>query len=274
LAIHIDFQQASSSSELTSLDATLRSLAYAIANEIGVQTTSIDQIWYEPTGPKLKITKFLESQVLEKAKRPVFLLIDEADAVLDRSFHADFFGLFRAWNNKSAFDELWKKLNVIMAISTHPAVLIKDARQSPFNVGLRLQLGDFTEREIQALNVAYKSPLSVSDILAAQKLLGGHPYLIQQALYTLVHEQMAWADLEKVAAQANGPFDAHLRYHMELLKQDPECVQAAKAILASNACPPPEIQQKLVSAGLIKVEGDRCSFRYGLYKRYFGDQLT
>jgi hypothetical protein len=274
LTIHIDFQRTFSRAELTSLDIVLRSLAYAIAKEIDVQATSVDQIWSEPTGVKSKIEDLLERQVLKKAKRPVFLIIDEADAVLDKSFHADFFGLFRSWNNRAAFSELWKKLNVVMAISTHPSVLIKDVQQSPFNVGLRLRLRDFTEAQILALNVQYASPLKASEIDDVIKLLGGHPYLIQKALYTMAHEKKTWLELKAVATQVNGPFDAHLRYYMELLQQDPDCIQAAQAILQSKICPPLEIRQKLESAGLIEVVGDQCRFRYGLYRLYFGDQLT
>lgn len=274
-AIHIDFQQAFSPSELTSLDKTLRSLAYAIAQELDLQTTNVDRIWAGLNNAKTKSTEFLEEQVLKKTKHPVFLLIDEADTVLDTAFHTDFFGLFRAWHNRGAFDKLYQKLNVVMAISTHPALLIQDVRQSPFNIGLRLSMDDFTESQIQKLNLLYKSPLRSEEIPEMRKLLGGHPYLVQKALYTLVCEKKKWPELAAEADRADGPFGDHLRYYMELLRRDPKLVQATQAILKSETWPPGEIRQKLESAGLIIVQGgDRCVFRYGLYRDFFGNQLT
>jgi len=62
--------------------------------------------------------------------------MDEVDRLLQTAFHSDFFALLRSWHNSRAFDDRWNRLNIVMVISTEPYLLIPDANQSPFNVGL------------------------------------------------------------------------------------------------------------------------------------------
>jgi hypothetical protein len=76
-----------------------------------------------------------------------------------------------------------------MVISTEPYLLIADPNQSPFNVGLKLSLEDFSMDQVRDLNQRHGAPVRESDIPELTALLGGHPYLTRKALYTVVTEE-------------------------------------------------------------------------------------
>lgn len=272
--VHLDFQGLFDRPAQLDYDQFFRYLAYAVAHSAQVKTAEVDAIWDTPSGARIRLTRVIGDLLLAKASTPVVLVIDEADILLHTSFYEEFFGLLRVWHNNRAFDPLWTKLSIVLAISTHPSLLIEDVHQSPFNVGLTIYLPDFTEAQIQALNDKHGAPLHSSETGAAMDLLGGHPYLIRQALYTMACDDMNWYELAAVANKTDGPFGQHLRYYLELLQRDDECVQAARQILQTEMCPPGEARLKLESAGLVTVSDDnRCVFRYGLYKEFFGSQL-
>ena len=99
-------------------------------------------------------------------------------------FKKHFFALLRSWDSRRAFDANWRKLNLVVVISTHPYLLIDDVNLSPFNVGLNIQLKDFNSDQVADLNQRHGSPLMPEEIPALMALLGGHPYLVRQAFYT------------------------------------------------------------------------------------------
>ena len=67
-----------------------------------------------------------------------------------------------------------------MAYATESHRFITDLNQSPFNVGTRLVLEDFSLEQVAELNQRYGSPLRVQTGLAGFfKLVGGHPYLVR-----------------------------------------------------------------------------------------------
>jgi hypothetical protein len=139
---------------------------------------------------------------------------------------------------------------------------------------LNLVLTDFSEQQVQDLNERYGAPLKPNEIPLAMDLLGGHPYLIRQALYTLVCEEWAWPALEVAADEENGPFGDHLRYHLRLLLQDPELMEAVRKIAAEKTCPDDvTLRHRLSCSHLIRIQGDRCLCRYGLYQRFFERSL-
>ncbi|MBI3330029.1 MAG: AAA-like domain-containing protein [Nitrospinae bacterium] len=70
----------------------------------------------------------------------------------------NFFGLLRHWHTKRAFEPLWKKLNLVLAYSTDQRQAIRDPNQSPFNVGIKIELRDFSFDEVWKLNRRYGRP--------------------------------------------------------------------------------------------------------------------
>jgi hypothetical protein len=157
-----------------------------------------------------------------------------------------------------------------MVISTQPYLLIDDINQSPFNVGTRIELRDFTAEQVQDLNDRHGTPLNEAELVEMMKLLGGHPYLVRQALYTLVDEEMTWRDLEEIAITELSPFNQHLRQYLYYLRDRPQFTHAFTSILTTQSCPDEMALTRLISAGLIQQdEGGLCRCRCQLYELYF-----
>lgn len=265
--------QAMSGDCLTSLDTFLREFAKWVADDLGLDEDLVTKAWQTKLPPTKKLTNFLSQHILADADSPVFLAMDEIDRLLGSDFHTDFFGLVRYWHNRRAHDSRWENLNLLMAISTEPYLLINDLEMSPFNVGLALRLEDFDEVAIHDLNRRYGSPLPLSEVSQLHALLNGHPFLTRVALYTLVKDKTPWSQLSEIAATAHGPFHDHLARLHQLVVQDPALRMGLREVIASHRCSDTAARFRLLKAGLIKGVGDEYSCRCTLYERYFHHQL-
>jgi hypothetical protein len=258
---------------LATPDIFLRYLAGVIVRKLRLDSSEIEQVWYDSSGPQDKFTRLMEDHVLPSSETTIILALDEVDRLLETPFYSDFFALVRSWHNNRALDEQWQKLNIVMVISTEPYLLIADANQSPFNVGLKLYLEDFTEAQVRDLNQRHGSPVRDSDFPQLMTLLGGHPYLTRKALYTLVTEKQNLGALIRVATDDQGPFGDHLRRQHWLLRNERDLQEALRQIIRSRRCDDETALFRLLRAGLVKGSGDAYSCRCDLYARYFKDKL-
>ncbi|MCB0212635.1 MAG: AAA-like domain-containing protein [Anaerolineae bacterium] len=270
--IFCDFQMIDST-YLQSLDVFLYYLALNIATTLKIDPEEVDRIWQSPLGPPDRLTQFLEDRALKQATNPIVLAIDEADRLFEASFRQQFFALIRAWFTKRGFNPLWKKINIAMVISTHPFLLIDDINQSPFNVGLRLDLEDFDLDQVRDLNERHGAPLNETELLNMMTLLGGHPYLVRQAFYSLIDEEITWVELVKDATAETGPFKSHLRQYLWQLRDKPQLIQALQTILTQQTCSDDTALTRLSAAGLLRQSEDgrylcRCQL-YELYLKRF-----
>ena len=269
--LYFDFQSFDSR-RLASLDLLLRDLGEFIAGKLRLEV-DVEKLWRSSLPSQEKLTNLFEEHVLPAIDQPLVLALDEADRLLGTGLSGDFFGLLRAWHNNRAMTDEWNKLNLVLVISTEPYLLINDIGQSPFNVGLTLYLEDFTAAQVADLNQRHGAPVNERELPQLMDLLSGHPYLSRKALYTLVTEKMAWADLERVAASDQGPFADHLRHHFWLLRGAPELREALKRVVRRERCIDDVAFFRLLQAGLVKGSGDVCRCRCGLYEQYFKDKL-
>jgi len=83
---------------------------------------------------------------------------------------------------------------------TEAHLFITDLNQSPFNVGTRLTLEDFTCDQVADLNRRYGSPLRhPSEVARLFHLVGGQPYLVRRGLHELVTRGLTIGALEDQA---------------------------------------------------------------------------
>ncbi|MGB0387942.1 MAG: AAA-like domain-containing protein [Ardenticatenaceae bacterium] len=251
----------------------LRYLAEYIVWQLELDMERVAQVWGGPLGPQDKLTRLLGRYVLPESNTTIMLAIDEVDRLLETSFHTDFFALVRSWHNNRAFDPAWRKLNLVLIISTEPHLLIADVNQSPFNVGLKLHLEDFSEEQVRDLNQRHGSPLQESEVPELMALLNGHPYLTRQALYSLVTEPLNWSQLKEIALSAEGPFAEHLQRYHKLLHHQQNLKSALKQVIAQNCCPDEMTLYRLLRAGLVTGNSDKCACRCNLYRIYFENKL-
>ena len=269
--IYLDFQLVDEAC-LGSLASLLRFLSEAIAEQLDLDWEAVDGYWQTARNPAQTFNRFLQREVLQRLDYQILLAIDEADLLLDAEFKKHFFALLRAWDSRRAFDANWRKLNLVVVISTHPYLLIDDVNLSPFNVGLSIQLKDFTPEQVADLNQRHGNPLSPPEIPGLMALVGGHPYLVRQAFYTLVSEGLSLADLSAVAISPEGPFGKHLLFYQHNLKKNPILLAACQQVFSEKKMPDESLLERLSAVGLIQQEKGKWKPRCGLYQQFFRRQ--
>jgi hypothetical protein len=270
---YIDFQLIDES-RFRDSSALIQYLAARLAKEFGT-TIKPKDVWDDLLGDADSLIDFIERAVLADAKRPVLVSLDEVDNVFKYSYRDSFFGMLRGWHNRRATHPVWNRFNLVIAHSTEPALFIRDVNQSPFNVGTILRLRDFERDEIKWLNARHGSPVAGAEALERLvRLVGGHPYLVRQALYALAADGTSIAQLEQVSADDKGPFGDHLRRHLWALRDNDRLRKALKQVLGCHGCEDEDDFQRLRAGGLIEGESRQTARpRCELYAAYFRGHL-
>jgi hypothetical protein len=116
---------------------------------------------------------------LEPVASPLVIFIDEIDVVRELRFDTDeFFGAIRSCFNARVEDEAYGRVAFCLLGTVAPADLISDVRLSPFNVGTRIRLSDFTPDE--AAPLASRLPGGRTSLNRVLWWTSGHPYLTQR----------------------------------------------------------------------------------------------
>ncbi len=201
--------------------------------------------------------------------------LDEVDRLFSQPYSDEVFAIFRSWHNRRALDpsDPWSRLTLAISFATEAHLFIRDLNQSPFNVGTRVLLRDFTPAEVADLNRRYGRPLrNRSELARFYALVGGHPFLSRRALHELA-TGTPLARLIAAAATEDGPFGDHLRRLVAALDRDAELSAAAGAALSSGALLSTEQFYRLRSAGVLAGEGPAAARpRCGLYGDYLLQQ--
>jgi hypothetical protein len=130
-----------------------------------------------------RFSKFLTDVVLKRVTQPVVIFVDEIDSTLSLPFNCDdYFAMIRALYNRHAFDPALKSLTFVLLGVVSPSDLIRDAKRTPFNIGTRIQLSDFTAEEARPLLHGLAPDQDIAEDILKQILFltGGHPYLTQK----------------------------------------------------------------------------------------------
>jgi hypothetical protein len=277
-----DFQKLTPE-QLATAETLFLALAEAMADELD-PAVSVRELWKPERGWSVNFERFLRRQVLEKSETPLVWGLDEADRLFGYPFASEVFGLFRSWHNERALRPAapWRRLTLAIAYATEAHLFITDLHQSPFNVGTRLELVDFTLEQVADMNRRYGAHSAsghppLKDAVEVERymgLVGGHPFLVGCGLYRMVTDGTSLAELEAQAPLETGPFGDHLRRLRHSLSLDPDLEAAAQEALRHSRCPTPESFYRLRSAGVLL--GDSAAEvrpRCRLYLVYLENQL-
>jgi hypothetical protein len=72
--------------------------------------------------------------------------------------------MLRSWHNRRAQGGDWTRLNLALVTSTEPYQFIADLNQSPFNVGMVIELSDFSPDQVTELNGRHGEPLQEKEM--------------------------------------------------------------------------------------------------------------
>ncbi len=269
-----DFQLLNAS-HLASVEALLRMLAKSLADQLEL-TVAPDQIWDADLGPSMNFTRYVRREVLGSDEAALVWGLDEVDRLFTCEFGSEVFGLFRSWHNARSLDPAgpWPRLTLAMAYATEAHLFITDVHQSPFNVGTRLALEDFTLDQVVELNRRYGSPLSEADAERFFQLVGGHPYLARCGLHEMTAHGASYDGLEAQADRDEGPFGDHLRRLLISLSQDAALRDVVRGVLEGRPVPTAESFYRLRSAGVVAGDSAReAKMRCRLYSTYLQQHL-
>lgn len=273
--IHTDFQKLNAA-HLESVEAFFLALGGLIADQLDLDVLP-DEVWSARRGANANFERYLRKAVFAGDAAPVVWAMDEVDRLFTCPFASEVFGLFRSWHNERSLDPTgpWSRLTLAIAYATEAHLFITDMNQSPFNVGTRLTLEDFTPAQVADLNQRYGAPLGDADAVGRFcGLVGGQPYLVQKGLSALASSNKTIAVFEQEADRDEGLFGDHLRRFLVLLARDEPLSDALREILRGHPCPSAEAFYRLRTAGLLM--GDTVSEarpRCRIYASYFSRHL-
>ncbi len=254
----------------------LRWICVNCARQLGLKPM-LDEYWDEDMGGKMSWTIYFEEYLLEQLENPFVLAIDEVNHVFEHPEVAeDFLPLLRSCYEEAKRLPLWQKFRLIIVHSTEIYVSLQ-LEQSPFNIGLPIELQGFSPQQVEEL--ANKYQLNLKDrkeLKQLMDLVGGHPALIHLALYHISQEQITIEELLTTAATSTGIYSHHLQRHWVRLQQQPDLAKAFETVY--QATEPilldPIISYKLKSMGLIDLIGNKAIVSCNLYKEYFEAQIS
>ncbi len=269
-----DFQMLNAS-HLGAVESLLRMLAKSLSDQLELAVLP-EHLWDEELGASMNFTRYVRREVLGNNQPPLVWGLDEVDRLFTCPFGSEVFGLFRSWHNARSLDPAapWTQLTLAMAYATEAHLFITDVHQSPFNVGTRLTLEDFTREQVAELNRRYGSPLNEPELDEFFQLVGGHPYLVRCGLHELAARGANFGELNSKSDRDEGPFGDHLRRLLFSLNQDAELRGVVRSVIEGQACPSAESFYRLRSAGVVVGNSAReAKMRCRLYATYLKQHL-
>jgi serine/threonine protein kinase len=271
--VSLNFQNADST-VLTDLDRFLRWFCANVGRQLKLKS-KVGEFWDEIYGSKDNCTEYFEQYLLAEISTPLILALDEVDLVFQYPAIAEnFFSLLRSWHEQAKNSHIWKRVRLIVVHSQEVYIPL-NINQSPFNVGLPIELREFTLAQVRDLVNRHQLQFSEDEIAQLMAMVGGHPYLVRIALYDIARHHTPLARLLQMAPTEAGLYSDHLRRHLWNLEQNPRLSTAMKKVVGSNAPVrlPSEETFKLDSMGLILRQGNDVMPRCNLYRVYFRDRF-
>ncbi|MEQ9372044.1 MAG: AAA-like domain-containing protein [Coleofasciculus chthonoplastes F3-SA18-01] len=272
----VSLNLADSSKHFTNLDKFLRWLCINLTHELHLPN-QLDEYWDEDyMGSKVSCTTYFEDYLLAQANTPLVLCFDDVDLLFPHpEVYEDFFGLMRSWYEKTRSRQRWKKLRLIIVHSTDVYIRL-NINQSPFNVGLPIELSDFTPEQVQTFAQYHELEPDMSLIQPLMQMVGGHPYLLEQAFAHLKnYPEITLEQLLVEAPTEAGIYASHLRENWLHLRSHPELATAFKQVVTATI--PIQLEPisayQLQSLGLIKLSGNQIEPHCNLYRLYFHQYL-
>jgi WD40 repeat protein len=145
----------------------------------------LEEYWeqHPKLGPLQRWLAALQDVVLRQFRGRVVVFVDEIDAVRSLPFSADeFFAGIRECYTRRAEDPEFGRLTFGLFGVATPSDLIQDTRTTPFNIGQRIELSDFTVEEAAPLAQGLGRDERTGRAVLERVLhwTGGHPYLTQR----------------------------------------------------------------------------------------------
>ena len=234
-----------------------------------------------------RLVEFLRNVVLATISGPVVIFIDEIDSMLRLDFRDDFFAAIRAMYNARASDPVFKRLTFALLGVATPTDLIQDRERTPFNIGRRIVLQEFSTSDA----VPLRSRLEASYPCQGEHILAriiywtnGHPYLTQHLCITAMQQTVSNWDDHVVDTFAASSFfadkarrDSNLQFVQRYVSESPDAERRRmlqlyrrvfddKVVIDDDRS---EIQNRLELCGLVRESAGQLEVRNRIYAHVF-----
>ena len=260
-----------------------------VADQLELTTNA--RAWWKQeaeTGLTLRLTRFFEEVVLADVSEPIVIFVDEIDTTLSLAFTDDFFAAIRYFYVARAQNPALRRLSFVLIGVATPADLIRDPKRTPFNIGERVDVRDFTPEEAAPLAEGLPLPPPEADRALGWILgwTGGHPYLSQRLCSVLAETPpQEWSEAAVDQAVGRTFFgerseqDNNLQFVRDMLtKRAPEGYGAellrTYRTIWQGKQPVADEEQNLVHshlklAGVVRRDGRQLVVRNRLYQSVF-----
>lgn len=265
----------------------------------------LEEFWSRNSrlGPLQRFMSALRWMANQSApSRSLIIFIDEIDTVRSLPFSTDeFFAAIRECHNRRAEQPSDHRLTFCLLGVATPTDLIRDPRLTPFNVGRRIELADFSTPEAQRLATGLAPAAAVGNRRQgdrAQRLLrrilhwtGGHPYLTQRLCRAVEETQGTNRRPDQgrdpsaaidtlcgelfLSAQARERDDNLIAVRERLIRGSSDLgglIDLYSRVRSGRRCPPDDtnvVLDALRLSGLVKLVGNRLMVRNRIYARVF-----
>lgn len=178
---------------------------------------SVARWWHENADEGLiqRFNGYLTNVVLRQIQQRIVVFFDEIDTTLRLDYSDDFFGSIRYLYNSRASNPDLARLSFVLLGVASPGDLMKDPERTPFNIGERVNLDDFTEDE-----VVRDLHLDRSVVQSVFGYTNGHPYLTLRTFKSLAEGPLQGAIDARMAALFFGEHaakDSNLQFVRDML---------------------------------------------------------
>lgn len=241
----------------------------------------IDDYWEDILACNFNTTNYFQKYLLSKVTPPLVLALDSTDLVFEHAAIAtDFCRLLRTWHDQArrgdSNSRIWQKLRLVIIHATEVYGPL-DINASPLaGVGMVVDLPEFDAEQAHTLSRQYGLNWTRADIEQIMSIVGGHCFLLQQAIEAVRYRGLTVAQISQEAATAAGIYSNHLRYLANMLEQSPELMLTFKQVVMAEQ----EIYVKSAQAfklhgmGLVTIEGNKVKPRCRLYREYFRNYFS
>ncbi len=241
-----------------------------------------------------RLSNFFEEVLLTEVAEPVVIFIDEIDTTLNLDFTDDLFAVIRSLHNARAQTSLLQRLSFVLIGVATPSDLIRNPQITPFNIGQRVELTDFTYEELLPLADGF----DLTQARARQQVLrrahewtGGHPYLTQRLCNEIAkelaksgHDDLSSAEVDRIVADTffgeKSKQDNNLLFVRDmLLKRAPDVsgVLTTYRHILDNIREVIDEEQSLIKShlklsGIVRMENGLLKMRNRIYAIVFDQQ--
>jgi tetratricopeptide (TPR) repeat protein len=234
-----------------------------------------------------RFSEFLRDVVLQEIASPIVIFIDEIDSTLNLDFRDDFFAAIRAIYNARATESAYQRLTFALLGVATPTDLIHDRERTPFNIGRRIVLQEFSYDEARSLKAGLDAchPGQGDAILHhIFNWTNGYPYLTQKLCLAAAEQPAAHWDATQVDELVEATFfsdtgrkDPNFKFVQQRIQESSvaerrQMLNLYRKVYNGNSVPDDDRSQSqnyLELYGLVRVERGKLHVRNDIYRRIF-----